>query len=564
MLRESLLLPRNAYRFKLSASDTSGRVGFAETDIRTESVPTSGRMEISPARGQPLTTEFSLRALSWTDEMGDAPYRYQLGFRYLCPQQTSISCVQWLTGITEDNALAVWLPDIHPSLAPEILLRVSDSNGAMQDITQPFQSLIALQGAASEEMGVVHFIALIAEAQSLIADGDWIQGSALLVSLLTSLDLDHRESTCSGSQSVSPKFQLENNDFVSLKSRVFPIVLDLYFTIIPCSQTHLRVILSLLHKVTRTQCHTDVSIGTSADTDGLLRLLESVVKKFNRFSDSGIISRRGLTAEDVRIILTIYKQFSQSGPINDPPDSLLRARSNITQSLSKVLPDISYGLCVQQSIHEIETAVYLDGFVDVKSSLINLPPDYVTGCCHGDGCTFEPVRINFGSSLFSRFLQWNCLANDDHTPCSGVCLTSSLFHVNLLWQGSEFSSRLKTPLLHLSLQNPSDGTPLSLQLPAMSGPLLTFPIAFPYSSALNLDCVVWNAAALQWVSSLCTTEVQVISGQPKVLCRCSDVGTLFYAAVERCPSGQYGETCNQSELNDIHNLGENTSSSSLL
>ena len=550
MLRDSLFLPHNVYRLKLSATDASGQVGFAETDVQTESIPTSGRMEISPATGRPLSTLFTVRTLGWTDEMGGAPYRYQLGFRYICSQGNSVSCVEWLTGITEDNAFAFRLPDIDPSLVPEVLLRVSDSNGAMQDVTQSFQSLVAPRQTGSGGMGGARLTTLLGEAQALVAGVDWIQGSALLTSLLASLDLDHGESPCNKSLSASPKFQLTNDDFVSLKARALPIVLHLYFTFLPCSQTHLRIVLSLLQKVTRTPCPAGPGSWTPAGTDGLLRVMESVVEKFNRFGDSGIISRRGFSTEDANVILSIYEQFSRSDP-NGPSDSLHRVRSNITQALTRVLPDIGYGLCVRQSIHEVGTTINLDDFVNVKSSLINLPPDYITGGCRGNGCTFEPVRVNFGTSLFGMFLQWNCLADDDHTPCSGVCLTSSLFHVDLLWQGSEFSSRLKTPLLHLSLQNPSNGMPLDLQLPATSGLLLTFPIVFPYSSSLNLRCVLWNAASLQWESSLCTTEVRVTSGQPQVLCRCSDVGTLFYAAVERCPSGRYGETCDQSKSNDV-------------
>jgi hypothetical protein len=32
-----------------------------------------------------------------------------------------------------------------------------------------------------------------------------------------------------------------------------------------------------------------------------------------------------------------------------------------------------------------------------------------------------------------------------------------------------------------------------------------------------------------------------------VQCQCSGVGILFHAVLERCPNGQYGELCNQSE-----------------
>lgn len=549
VLRDSLLLPRNSYRFKVSVTDISGRVGFAEMDIRTESIPTLGRIEVSPATGWPLSTLFSLRTLGWTDEMGGAPYLYRIGFRYLCSTQSNGVCEEWLTGVSGDNDFTFWLPDVDSVLVPEVLVRVSDRNGAVQDITQTFSSLITSH--SNEDKGMSRLTALIEEAQTLIAGGNWVQGLGQLTSLLSSLDLDHGEIICNASQTLqSPKFRLTNGDSVSLKTRVLPIVLNLYFTFIPCSQTHYQIILSLLQKVTRTQCRTGLSVDTSwtqADTDGLLGVLESIISKFNQFSESGIISRRGFSAEDVRTILSIYEQTSHSSEVPSVPvDPLLRVGNNITMELSRVLPDISYGLCVRQSIHEEDTAIDLADFVNMKSSLINLPPDYITGGCRGFRCTFEPVRINFGETLLSTFLQWNCSANGRNL-CSGVCLTSSLFHVDLLWQGREFSSLLKTPLLHLSLQNPSSGAPLDVHLSTKSGTVLTFPIISPYSSASNLHCVVWDPASLLWLSGPCATEVVMVSQQYQVLCRCSDVGTLFYAVLERCPSGHYGQTCSQSE-----------------
>lgn len=523
-------------------TDALGQVGFAETDIRTESVPTSGQLEISPREGRPLSTVFTLRTFGWTDELGDDPYLYRLGFWYLCSPQGSRMCEEWLTGITEDNYFTFLLPDIDLALVPEVLLRVSDRNGAVQYSTQPFDSAILSPRFPSEGTGVSHLMSLMADVRTLVAGGNWVQGLAHLASLLSSIDLDHEEIICNESQILlSPKLQLTNGDFVSLKMAALPILVEVFYNFIPCSQTHHQIILSLMQKATRTRCRIRMVEGVrliESDVQGLLGLLERAVGKANQFSDAGIISRRGFSVEDVKTILCIFEQIIFTPDASMDP--LLRMCNNITTKLSLLLPDISYGLCTRQNINEESSSIDVDGFVNIKSSLLNLPPDYITGSCRDVGCNFEPVRINFGAGLHSMFLQWDCAGS---RSCSGVCLTSSLFHTDILWRGNVFSPLLKTPLLQLSLQNPSNGSPLDVQLPTAAGPLLTFPIVAPYSSASNLACVVWDTLSLQWASGGCTTEVE----QSRVFCRCSDVGALYYAVLERCPSGYYGQTCSLSE-----------------
>lgn len=551
VLHDSLLLPGNSYRFKLSMTDTLGRVGFAELDIRTESAPTSGTMVITPTTGEPLATLFSLRALGWTDDTGDGPFLYQLGVQYICDanDQSSSSgvCMEWVTGLSVDNQFSFILPDLDPALAPSILLQVLDRNGATQDLSHTISLLLSpLTDSGSAVVGVAGLRVLLASIEELVAGGDWIRGLGQLTSLLSTVELDHEAIICRMSGTLSPRLQLTDDDLVGFKVQALQVVLDLH-TFVPSSQTHHQIILSLLQKVTRTQCSSnprnDSFEWPQADTERVIAVLEGVVRTFNTFSELGVVSTRGLTSQDVRAILSIYEQVLVLGVMSS--DVLPRVRSAVADTMLTLLPDMGHGLCGQQRLHQASSSVDLDGFMNLKSSHINLPRAYITGGCQGDeGCTFELVEVDFGSRLFSHFLQWNCSGNVDADYCSGVCVTSTLFHLNFLWQGSQFSSHLKTPLLHLSLQNPASGAPLALQLTS-SQPVLTFPLSVPYSSSANLACSVWDDRSLTWANSVCRTEV--MASVSRVQCQCPDVGVLFYGVLELCPAGHYGEMCNESE-----------------
>ena len=556
VLHDSLLLPGNSYRFKLTMTDTLGRVGFAELDIRTESVPTAGTMAITPVTGEVLATLFSLRALGWTDDTGDGPFLYQLGLQYMCDdddlRRSSGACVEWITGLSMDNQFSFILPDLDLSLNPALLLRVLDRNGAIQELSHPISLLLSpLANSSSAVGGVAGLQVLLAGIEELVAGGDWIRGLGELTSLLSTVELDHEAIRCGESGTLSPRLQLTYDGIVRVKVHALQVILDLY-TFVPPSQTHHQIILSLLQKVTGIQCTTnprnDSFVWPQGDTERVIAVLEGVVRTFNTFSELGVVSTRGLSSQDARIILSVYEQVLSLG-VHVSSDVLPRVRSFVADAMLALLPDLAHGLCIQQRLHQASSSVDLDGFLNLKSSHINLPRDYVTGGCQGnEGCTFEPVEVDFRSLLFSLFLQWNCSGDADTDHCSGVCVTSTLFHLDVLWQGSQYSSHLKTPLLHLSLQNPSSGAPLTLQLTS-SLPVLTFPLSVPYSSSANLACSMWDNRSLTWGSSVCRTEVMV--SVSRVRCQCPDVGVLFYGVLELCPAGHYGEMCNESKLRSV-------------
>ena len=562
MLPDSLLLPRNSYRFKVTARDSLDRVGFAEIDVHTESLPSSGSVVIQPSTGTPLSTVFVLRALGWTDEPGDTPYLYRLGYRYLCSAAGARSgmCVEWFSGLTQENEFVFILPDIDSTNSPRLLLQVLDNNGAVQEIEHSFSDLILSElvqvEGTGERTSLSSVTDVLADIGSLVTGGHWVQGLAHFVALVSSVDIDHETLICEGSQSqLSSRFQLSSSEFVELKMRMLPMILDLHRSFFPNSQSYFRVSLSLLERVTRTHCNMSSELDFAWNTThiaALTSMLEDIVRKSNNFSKYGVLSQRGISQEDAQTVLNIYEQLSYSqgrSPANasanaDTRDNLL------TDSLTRILSTLGYGLCTRQRIGE-QSVMLMNEFADLKSSLINLPPDYTTGgCVRSEGCRVEHARVDFGAELFARYLQWVCASdegvNEGGGDCSGLCVTSALIHIDIFYRGSPFSSQLKTPILHLSLLNPSDGSVVTDQA-TTSLPELDIPLVALFADSANLRCVIWNDGLVLWTSDEC--DVVGVRGS-RVVCRCSLVGDLFYTVLERCPDGQYGSMCNESKLTD--------------
>lgn len=550
VLRDSLLLPRNSYRFKLTVTNSNDRVGFAEVDIQTESLPSSGGIVIEPSQGRPLSTVFHLRALDWTDDLGDAPYLYRLGLRYIC--SVSWGCEEWLTGLSQDNEFMFVLPDVDSSLSPELLLQVWDSNGAIQEVTRDLD-LLASQEPEGTTADLLpssgnELSSLMQDVQSLVAEGHWVQALAHFSSLLISVNMDHETVICNKSQVLfSPIFQLTDLEFVEFKARALAVFLSLHDSFIPNSQSHFQISLSILQKITNTQYDTGTRLGPTwneMDVARLVDLLEDVVSLSASFADSGVQSRRGISEEDAATVLRIYEQVISSS-LDLSPDVPRVSSSRATRSLAGILPDIGYGLCARQRIGEENVTLHLDNFVALKSSLINLPPSgYVAGGCMGGCSPVEDVRIDFGEELFARYLQWAC-SDDGRGYCSGLCVISARLDVDIFWQGAAFSSWLKTPILFLSLLNPSDGTPVTAP-PTSSQPEWSLPLVAPYADTANLRCVTWNEDSSLWSEESCG-EVSVSQTTSRVSCQCSLTGDSFYAVLERCPDGSYGPACNQSK-----------------
>ena len=551
VLLTSVLLPWNFYRFKLSLVDTFGHVGFAEVDIQTEYPPSSGRLDINPVSGEALSTVFSLEALHWTDDMRGDPLLYRFGVSYHCSNSIDsagsvIVCVDWMTGLSEENKLFSTLPYINLTLTPMLILQVTDSNGAIYKHTRSLDSI------ASTVNSSIEVLALMGNIELLFVRGSrWEEALAQLTALVTSIHLDHESIICNISQVRSSRFQLSNREIIGLKVRAVHLLFRLYYSFLPASESHFQVVLSLLVKATRTQCSMICCrdpVFHEGDIRMLFHVLESIASASNHFNELGTLSLRGLSRENVKNILLIYEQiFHDQYKVSENNSSfpIPRVRSDsIADSLSRLIPKLGYGLCQQQGIYEEAATVNLNEFVYLKSLHVNLPLDYVTNSCSDTNCDLETVRVNFGAELFSQYLQWICIGS---RYCSGLCISSAQFSLDILWQGNEFFSLIKSPLLHLSMLNPISGRVPDFE--ASQSISLTFPIISLYSGSENLVCVVWNEESLSWIDNLCLTEV--IQQPLSVLCQCYSLGSLYYTVLERCPDGYYGNTCNQSKFCEV-------------
>ena len=533
-------------------TDSLGQEGFAEVDVHTESPPVPGRVEVEPRNGRPLATIFALRGLDWVVENGDGPLAYRLGFRYQCSNQNEASRTEWLTGISQDNEFSFALPSIDSELDPELLLQVFDRKGAVYDFTHSF-SLLEVSGdfEVAQNSSFSSLLDLVGAINTSVTSGHWMEGLAWLSSLVTSLDVDHTSVICSADTqtSLSPQFQLSNSEFVDLKMRALQIVLSLYESFVPASQSHHQVVLSLLEKVSRVHCSSNESSSLAQpDLPRLLGALEEMVDAATNFSEFGVLSRRGMSREDAEAVLNIYKQVLYASTLIDR-EALPLARANssaVAASLQRTLPQLGLALCQRQRIFQDGVTIDLGSFLNIKSSHINLPSDYTAGGCSGERCSFDPVMVDFGSELFASFLQRPCSSdgNSSEGCCSGLCVSSTQLYLNPLWSGSPFLSLLRTPLLHLSLLDASDGAAVGGPM-STSPPTLIFPLLSRPSDRGDLYCVVWEETSLSWTNTSCDTDVFLSTSC--VRCQCSDIGSLFYAVLERCPDGHYGENCNQSE-----------------
>ena len=560
VLEQAALLPENSYRFKLTMTNRQGQVGFSEIDIQTESLPSSGRLETSPLVGVPLLTLFTSRALGWTDKVGDAPFFYRFGFSYICAdvdrsffEYSSSKCVQWLSGLSEDNSLSYLLPAIPDCLEVELLVQVMDRNGAIRNIaynttTENKPSVVETDSPLAPVNETINMFSLLTKIEAaLVTSVTCTEALARLTSVLWSVHIDQKAIVCSASHTmVSPTFKFTNSDVINIKIKVLKLLSDLFFSVVPMTQTHHQVIVSLLEKVVRIKCDDDASPVSSefnkTDVWRLLLIFESIVDSATRFSEYGVISRSGITRSNIALILSTYKHLIG-----------LRqrcSRSNyISKSLIKLLPKLGFGVCAQQSILEESTSINLDGFLHFKSSRANLPHDYMAiSCTDASSCNSVSVRVNFDKQLFMRYLQWPCHQINSEM-CSGICLSSSQIHLDVLWQGREFSSLHKTHLLHITLLHPLTGTLLNIQ--NSSKIIFTFPLTVLYSDISNLVCVLWEQTSLSWRGGHCLTEINVLSSS--AVCQCLGLESEFYSVVERCPKGYYGDGCNLSKSLRFYN-----------
>jgi len=549
VLSPNVLLPENSYRFKLSVTDDLGHKGFSEMDVSTESLPVNGRVEISPESGAPLDTVFEARALGWTDKVGDGPFFYRFGFRYDCPPSTDVGqlqhsgskCMQWMTGLSLENGLRFRIP----ASSSDLVVQVEDRHGAVQEIEVSLDSSLngndSTLSYANLEVTDLDVFYLLDDVISVSAWRDSLSG---LISLVWSVHQDSESIVCDGSLAYSPTFNLSSMEEYDIKTRVLRHLTSQLYYEIPLTDSNFQLVLALLDMVTKFKCHGSgfkQTFHQQNDVTGVLSVVEDIINHSLEAGGYGNLATRGLTTHNIALILSIYKNLFDltATPAWSEP---------VRPSFMRVVPKVGFGACTRHSLLQSPVVVRQDGFVTFKTSHTNLPYDYSTDSCSESSCTRSPVGVSFDPALLVHYLQWECSASDSSSTCSGVCLTTLQMELDLFWQGNAFSSLHKTSILHLALLNPVSGIILTMDLQNSSRVITAeFPLTSVFAESSSLDCVVWEETILSWVGGYCDTTVTTSSS---VSCRCQLLASSYISVLEKCPSGFYGETCNQSKLFD--------------
>ena len=102
---------------------------FSEIEIKTDTLPSSGKISIFPSNGTSLQTSFTIEALQWTDNEEDFPLNYRMGFTHNRTNETSIV---WLTSLINSNKLITVLPVVSATGLITVVLEIWDSYGAFE------------------------------------------------------------------------------------------------------------------------------------------------------------------------------------------------------------------------------------------------------------------------------------------------------------------------------------------------------------------------------------------------------------------------------------------------
>ena len=610
------LLTQNTYRFKFTTYNEFDISGFAEVDIHTESVPTSGRIIISPQNGSPLTTIFSLSAPGWTDNFGDTPLLYQFGLRYnffnsmessnsgqqLLPsccnlvndnsintlENVSCVCKFFSTGVSERNDIQTMLPFLPQTrnrvVQAELLVHVFDKNGARTEATQTLDNVFTepvtdddstqllrpmLDSPSREQLDIQAMLDRIRQ----LSQSNWRDALVQLTTLVSFAEV---------SSFNSPYFNPSQAQIVQFKMKATEIVLDIYESYIPLSKPYLSVIANLLQSTTNS-----LNMLNDELTLRIIAFVRVLIVSYNDFDREKVFSLPGFSTTESQIVLKILQNLMSTSESGNS-DSIMRIQANsITQELLTVIPKLGFGLCAS----ERHSFVSGDSVSWLKASQTNLPTSYqsIEQCNARQAnsrktkyCLSEDrpkVTVNFSSALFERYLWWPCAAAiessnaESELYCSGVCLTSAQHTQNLLWQGSEYDARLKSLLFQLYLLNPQNGSILETSA-SMVAPTrvarnvaadsqqvdLVFPILASYSNASNLQCAYWNGTSRMWIRrTQFTGEMKHRNDTvTDVICQFGVTLGSIFTVLEVCPNGYYGEACSNSKYLQTNTLNQDS------
>ena len=449
------------------------------------------------------------------------------------------------------------------------LVHIFDKNGAVTEASQTLDdfnneksseedSSKLLQPLSDSQREDLDVLALLDRIRRL-ATTNWRESLAQLTTLVSTVDTN--------TFVTSSSFNITSTMMSQFKVKATELVLDIYNSYIPISKSYLNVVAGILHSTTSSPDSAGIS-SNEALVSRIVDFLRALVDSYNSFDVNKIL---GFSTMDSQVVLqTFHKLINPSQQKNS--STISRVRENlVTQTLLGLIPKLGQGLCLREKYSFVNGA----GVAFLKASRTNLPMDYKsTEQCNMKQPTSKRARfcsndalpevtVNFSLALFERYLWWNCANETEGTEsyCSGICLTSAQYSQDLLWQGTPYTSQLKSPLFQLYLLNPHNGSVLEVSSTATESQTrvtrnselasdqldITFPILASYSNASNLHCAYWNVTSRLWISKLgFSGETTERNGTvTDKLCHFRTSLGSFFTVLERCPDGYYGEACLQ-------------------
>jgi len=462
-INPSVLRPGVSYRLRLNATTEDGNSSITEVNIMTNSQPTSGKLIITPGSGKSLHTVFTVSGIDWTDDYGDPPLLYQFGFRLLAESTR----IYWLSSIRTNSQINTILPIANGDIV--LVVRVYDGSAAYVTHEMFFTEIMA-NNITYDALSLFNSV-----QEQVTQHGQVTQGLASLTAIIASMN----------------EFESRFTNSVTFRTAAIDFLLTMSSQVVP-TKSSLNQILFLIEQVMS---------GMSFDTttqERVATFLEYIVNQYNSYQIGNTFSTPGLDTDEASAVFTLYGRMLGG--------SSTRLQFNtIASSYTRILDKLEYGLCRQLGINE-EVVLIEESFGSMKLSYYT-PVNQLTAACDSsvnNRCPFSQqgtVDIDFGMTLFSQYISWQC--EHDGLPCSGVCLASVQLQRNIFWNGNNYLSHTKSPLLSLLVINPRDGG-----IEVVDSLAQPIQFRFPFTSSNSTtQCVFWNVRLARWSNEGCSTTL---------------------------------------------------------
>ena len=472
----ALLLPNNAYRFRLSVIDVNNINRYAEINIKTATKPSSGTLEVTPATGMALLTDYTIRASYWTDNIGDTPLYYRFGFLY-APND-----IIWLTSVMERSYITCRLPLLFDNTTVDIVVEIYDNKGALTVFTHSITTLVPTH--------VIDIADLFNDLHILsIGHKKWDQGLASLTAILSSLT-----SYLSSDDSIL----LLNEPYISVfKQSCVELVTQLFVSQLPSTKTsYIQVLQIYSMAVTDIQLPSDIIVS-------VLQIMEALINGLANLSDREVdFAEKGVSSSEAQMIVDIYGSLLTS---NSQLEDNRVLTDGITRSYHRIIHILGLGLCQQLSLYESSVLVSNSYLGTLKAYYAILPWTLNATCSNQDHsqCPFShnpPSTIVFGSSVLDKYFKVFCHTHStlgNFTECDGVCIVAAQLLNDIHWPGNPYADHIITSPVNVHVTS-KDGIRQLLEP-------MTFSLLLSNDSSENGErqCVHWNNNTFKWSNNNC-------------------------------------------------------------